>query len=487
MAPITRIANLLLAAFIPALLGAGAATDSGPAPSFNRDIAPILYRNCSSCHRPGQVAPFALLTYKDAVKHAKQIATVTQSRYMPPWKAEPGFGQFKDERRLTDEEIATLRNWANNGAPEGDADNKRIPPKFVDGWQAGPPDRVVSMTDPVSLPAGGPDQFRCFVIPLGNESAQWVNKVEFHPGNRKVVHHAIIFLDATGEARRREKVPGQGYDCVGGPGLAISGGLGGWAPGATPTVLSEGLAITVAKSSDLVVQMHYHLSGKPETDQSSIGLSFTQDAPKKGMALVMAGNRRIDIAPGDDHFVVKASAELPMDAETLSIFPHAHYLCKDMKVDAHLPDGSVKPMIWIKDWDFNWQGAYRYETPLKLPKGTRIEMEYTFDNSANNSRNPSNPPTRVKFGEQTTNEMAFTFISVSLDDPADVPEFQRDMSAHFIADMIDGGSDDSGLDPKRVAQMKATFNFFDKNKNGKLDPEEKQALIEFLKKQNVRL
>ena len=249
--------------------------------------------------------------------------------------------------------------------------------------------------------------------------------MEFRPGNAKIVHHAILFLDSSGEARKKETVPGQGYDCVGGPGLDITGALGGWAPGAQPATARPGIAATIKKGSDLVLQIHYHLDGKPEQDQSRLGLKFSKTRPPRGSRCMFSATRRSIFRRATAHYVVKASGILPMDAEAIAVFPHAHYLAKDMKVDAHLPDGTVVPLIWIKDWDFNWQGAYRYASPVKLPKGTRLEMQYTYDNSAANPHNPSNPPREVKFGEQTTNEMAFAFVSVTLDSPADGARFPR--------------------------------------------------------------
>jgi len=461
--------------------GRAAETDSTLAPTFNRDVAPILYKNCSNCHRPGEVAPFSLLTYDDAAKRAKQIAAVTGGRFMPPWKAEPGYGHFLNERRLTDQQIAVLRAWAALGAPEGDANQKPVPPKFSNGWQIGEPDQVIAMAKPYSLPAEGPDVFRCFVVPLNATETEYVSEVEFRPGNRKVVHHAILFLDKTGQAKKREKVPGEGYDCVGGPGLAISGGLGGWAPGATPTEYRDGVAQIVPKGAELVMQLHYHLSGKPEEDSSQVGIKFSKAPPVKGLTLITAGNASIDIPAGEDHYVVKATATVPMDAEAIGVFPHAHYLCKDMKVDATLPDGTMVPLIWIKDWDFNWQGSYRYVSPVKLPKGSVISMTYVYDNSTANPRNPSSPPREVKFGEQTTNEMAFTFVQLTVDSPALVAEFQKDADAQFFASVLEGALDSDEIPAGQKGQLKMLINAFDKNKNGKIDPEERPALIEFLK------
>lgn len=481
-----RCFTAALAASMFAAFAAGGDETTHAVPTFNRDIAPILYQNCSNCHRPGEVAPFALLTYQDAAKRAGQIADITQARVMPPWKATPGFGDFLDVRRLTGQQLATIRDWASHGAPEGDPSQKPAQPKFPNGWLGGEPDQVFQMTQSYTVPAEGPDQFRCFVIPLNANQDEYVQKVEFRPGNPRIVHHAILFLDTSGEARRRETVPGQGYSCVGGPGLDITGSLGGWAPGTMPSDAPDGVAHTIKKGADLVMQIHYHLDGKQEQDQSRIGLTFAKTPPAKGLTLFVLGNERIDIPAGDAHYVVKASGVLPMEAEAIAIFPHAHYLCKDMKVDAHLPDGSVTPLIWIKDWDFNWQGAYRYRSPVKLPAGTRLEMQYTYDNSAANPHNPSDPPREVKFGEQTTNEMAFAFVSLTLANPDQVSEFRRGTRAEFIADMLTNGVDSEALGPQRAAQLTMLLNAFDKNHNGKLDAEERPALVQFLIKRGER-
>jgi mono/diheme cytochrome c family protein len=465
-----------------AMFSASAAdTDARVTPTFNHDVAPILYKNCSGCHRPGEVAPFSLLTYDDASKRAKQIAAITAARAMPPWKAEPGWGHFLNERRLTDEQLATLRDWAVNGAPEGDASQKPVPPKFREGWQIGEPDQVFKMTKAYSLPAEGPDVFRCFVIPLNAADTEFVSDVEFRPGNRRVVHHAILFMDRTGQAHTREKVPGEGYECVGSPGLAISGGLGGWAPGATPSEYRNGVVQSINKGAELVMQIHYHLSGKPEVDESQVGVKFTKTPPTKGLTLVTVGNASIDIPAGDDNYVVKATSNVPADAEVIAVTPHAHYLCKDMKVEATTPDGTVIPLIWIKDWDFNWQGAYRFASPVKLPKGSRISMTYVYDNSAANPHNPSNPPKEVKFGEQTTNEMAFTFVQLTVDSPAMVADFQKEADAEFYASILEGALEFDEIPAGTRTQMKMLLNAFDKNKNGKIDPDEREALIEFLK------
>jgi hypothetical protein len=409
------------------LLAATAAAASAGVPTYNHDIAPILYQHCASCHRPGQVAPFPLLTYDDAHKRAALIATVTASRYMPPWKAESGFGHFQDERRLTDAQIALIRNWAKNGAPEGDPRQKPSPPQFASGWLAGKPDAVLTPDVSFHVPADGRDVFQCFVIPTDFDTDRYVRTVEFHPGNPRVVHHALFFLDTSGRARKLDaETPEPGYPCFGGPRVLPTGGLGGWAPGATPEPLPAGVAHTIPKGADLVMQIHYHPSGKPDIDQSSVGVQFG-GAPSKGLASALMGPRKIDLAPGDSHHEITDSLTIPEDLDLIGITPHSHWLCKEMKVEAHLPNGQTEPLIWIKDWDFNWQGTYRYAAPLHLPKGSRIDMRYVYDNSADNPRNPSNPPRYVRFGEQTTDEMAFLFLQVMLPSQADVPRFRREM------------------------------------------------------------
>jgi hypothetical protein len=347
---------------------------------------------------------------------------------MPPWKAEPGHGEFKDARWLTDEQLTLLQQWAKNGAPEGDRALKPVPPKFTDGWQAGQPDKSFTLAAKFTLAADGPDQYKCFVIPLDLAEDVYAGATEFRPDNRRVVHHALIFIDPKQEGRKLAAGSADGsYTCFGSPGFA-AGLLGGWAPGQVAAKPEPGYGSPLRKGTDLVLQIHYHPDGKVEEDRSSLGLTFAPP-PTKGRTLLLLGTGQIDIPPGDSHYVVKASRVLPADVSIVGITPHAHYVCKDMKVDAYLPDGSVKPLIWIKDWDFNWQGGYRYAQPVSLPQGTRVEMVYTYDNSAANPRNPTKPPMRVVHGEETTNEMALAFLSLALPTPADAVAFQRALFA----------------------------------------------------------
>jgi hypothetical protein len=398
----------------------GQKSEPAPTPTFNKDVAPILYNHCASCHRPGQVAPFSLLTYADAAKRSSLIADLTESRFMPPWKPVPGHGDFKDANYLSDAELATLKRWAEAKAPEGDPADLPALPHFPDGWQLGQPDLVLKMPQAFQIPAEGEDVYQCFVMPLNLPPGTSVAAVEIHPGNRKVLHHSILYLNDDGTAQARDKATTEpGYRCFGGPGVRSAGSLGGWVPGAKPHRLPAGVAMTVPQGSELVMQNHYHPSGKPETDQSELGIYFAKGPVEKTVFSVPMMQRNLNIPAGDSNYRVSATFVTPIDLEVIGIAPHMHLLGQDMKVIATLPDGQVKSMIWIKDWDFNWQGMYQYQAPLSLPKGTRIELQAVYDNSPANPKNPNSPPQPVHWGENTTDEMCLAFIQVQTSTPAD--------------------------------------------------------------------
>jgi hypothetical protein len=425
------------------LLVCGAA--NAAAPTFTHDIAPIVYANCLSCHRSGEVAPFALATYTDVKKRADQIVDVTHDRYMPPWKPQPGYGDFVGSRRMSDEQIQMFADWAAAGCPQGDAKDLPAMPTFPSGWINGPPDLIVKMPKKFTLPADGDhgrDVYRAFVTPLNIPEDKFVTAVEFHPDNRRIVHHALFFLDNTGAAAKREAAnkDGQpGYSTFGGPGFLPSGGLGGWAPGAMPNPLPDGWGKMLRKGSDLVMQIHFHASGKVETEQAEIGIYFARTRPQHIVAGGAARTFFINIPPGDSNYVVRASYTVPVDVDLIGITPHAHLLCKDMKATAALPDGTLKKLIWIKDWDFAWQGQYRYAQPLRLPAGTVVSMVYTYDNSEANIRNPNNPPKRVHFGEQTTDEMAILFLEFAPVNNADWPKLKQSQRRRFNVGAAFGG------------------------------------------------
>jgi hypothetical protein len=383
--------------------------------TYTKDIAPIVWKNCTGCHRPGEIGPFPLMNYQDAAKRADFLKDVVAKRKMPPWKAEPGFGEFHDVRRLSDAEIATIGRWADDGAEEGNPNDLPAMPRFSAGWQLGEPDLVLKMPEAYEVPAAGRDVFRCFVIPTGLTEDRAVAAVEFRPGNRRVVHHALYFLDSSDQARKKdEQDPLPGYASFGGVGIVPTGALGGWAPGAQPRRLPDGVGRLLRKGSDLVLQIHYHPDGKPESDQSSVGIYFTT-TPASGTKVVMGlpiSNNRIRIPAGNASEQITAEFTLPVDVHAYGITPHMHWLGKQMKVTATLPDGTSRPLIWIKDWDFNWQGLYVYAAPVALPKGSRITVEAVYDNSDKNPKNPNRPPKDVRFGEQTTDEMCLCAMQV---------------------------------------------------------------------------
>jgi hypothetical protein len=422
------IARLVAVLIVPALgvsglLGAAAMRPAGGPVTFSETVAPILYENCVTCHRPGQAAPFSLISYEDAKKKGKLIAKVTESRYMPPWHAAHGYGDFAGERRLTDAQIATLAEWVKHGMPQGDPDKMPALPKFPEGWYLGTPDLVLKMPAAYDLPASGADIYRNFVIPSNLTQDKWVRAVEFRPGARKAVHHALFAYDASGAAAKQDGKDGKpGFGGMGTAGVGgargATGPLGGWAVGATPVFMPPGVALPLPKGSDIVLQMHFHLTGKPEVEQATIGIYFADKAPERRLfgvqvpALFGFGTG-LDIPAGEKQYVIEDSLTLPVDVRAFSVGAHAHYLAKEMKATATLPDGTTQPLLWIQDWDFNWQDRYVYKAPVMLPKGTRIDVRLVYDNSSDNPRNP-NPesPKRVLWGEQSFDEMGTVSLAM---------------------------------------------------------------------------
>jgi len=396
--------------------------------TYTRDIAPIIQSRCLNCHREGQVAPFALAGYEQTAKRAKQIVRVTQDRIMPPWIPSPGHDKFVGERWMTDRELELFQTWADTGRAKGDDADLPPAPKFAEGWRLGQPDLIVKMAEPFTVPADGPDLLQNFVIPLDIAEDKLVAAVEFHPGNKRVDHHCVMFLDDSGTARKLdEATPEPGYPNFGGPGFLPSGALGGWSVGNTPRPLPNGMGRYLKKGSDLVVQMHYHPTGKVETDQSEIGLYFVKKPvaeslkePAKLVGSIWMANYEMDIAAGAKSYRRSSTYTLPKEVIMVGVVPHMHLLGKSMKVMATMPDKTVKTLIDIKNWNYNWQDEYYYERPFKLPAGTRLDVEAVFDNSADNPSNPSSPPKRVMWGDGTKDEMLFCFFLLSAEKTEDL-------------------------------------------------------------------
>jgi Flp pilus assembly protein TadD len=411
----------LAAALVLAAAPGCARARSEPPPdvvTFNRQVAPIVYRNCAPCHRPGEAGPFSLLSYADVRKRADQIARVTSSRYMPPWPPEHGYGELAGERRLSDEEIGLLQRWAREGAPEGQPGEAPAPPRFTEGWQLGPPDLVVQMRETYTAPAEGTDVFRNFVLAVPVKGIRYVRALELRPGDKKVVHHANVLLDGSGSARQRDaRDPGVGF-----AGMDVElesdrfepdSHFLFWKPGTAAVTEPPGMAWPLAEGTDLVLNMHLQPTGRPEPIRPVVGLYFTDEPPTRfPMLLQLEHDGAIDIPAGEKNFVVADHFDLPVDVDVLGVYPHAHYVGRDVQGFATLPDGSKKWLIWIRDWDFAWQAVYRFARPVFLPRGSRVEMRIAYDNSTDNVRNPNDPPRRVVAGNRSTDEMGHLWIQV---------------------------------------------------------------------------
>ena len=402
-------------------------------PTFTRDIAPLFFQNCGVCHHPGGAGPFSLLAYDEARKHAKQIASVTQRRYMPPWLPEPGFGDFLGARRLTDAQIDTIARWVEGGAREGNPSDLPPAPSFPDGWLLGKPDLVLELSEAYTLRAGGTDFFRNFVFPFTQGGRRYVKALEVLPGNPRVVHHANVLVDRYGAARQLDREDAD----LGFGGMKVK--LESrrfepqthflfWKPGTAPALDPDALSWPLDKGNDLVLNMHLKPSGKPETFRPRLGLYFSDTPPTKfPMLLQLEHDGALDIPAGKTDFTVTDELTMPLDVELLAIYPHAHYLGKEVRAFAALPSGEKRPLIWIKDWNLDWQAVYRYAAPISLPKGTVVSMRWTYDNSAANVRNPNHPPRRVRAGNQSTDEMSHLWIQVLPDREEDRKTLQESL------------------------------------------------------------
>lgn len=398
--------------------------------TFNKDIAPIVWRRCSGCHRPGEIGPFSLLTYDDVRSHADKIAEATRRRIMPPWLPEPGYGAFQNERRLTSDELDRIQRWIEQGTPEGNPADRPPPPTWTAGWQLGQPDLVVELAEAYTLRPSESDVFRNFVIPIPIDSARWVRGLEVRPGNNKMLHHMTIGIDRTRASRRLDDED---------PEPGFSGGMFsettnspdnralGWTPGMMPVMEPADMPWRLDKGSDLVLQLHLMAphAGMVETIRPSVGFFFTNTAPTRRSIDFRLGSKTIDIPAGQADYAIEDTYALPVDVDLLSVYPHAHYLGDDINVLATLPDGTVKPLIWIKHWNFRWQDQYRYVEPVYLPKGTVLTMRYTYDNSDGNPHNPHHPPVHVSYGPQSTDEMGDLWLRFVPRDPGDADILAR--------------------------------------------------------------
>lgn len=415
-------------------------TSLANAQTFSRDIAPIVFNACVSCHRVNGPGPFPLTSYDEVRRRSTQIAKVTASRFMPPWKVEPGVGHFVGQRLLTDEEIALIDRWSKSGAPQGDPKDMPAVPKFADGWLLGKPDLIVKPAAAYLLPAQDTDAFRIFAIRIPVTKRTYVTGIEFHPGNARVVHHANIRIDRTNATRKLDDAdPLPGYDGLMPRSAEYpEGHFLGWTPGQIAPLVRPELAWTLEPGSDLVVQLHLQPSGAVEQVLPEIGLYFTDRVPHQTPTILRLGSQGIDIPPGEPHYVIRDSYVLPADVQLLAIQPHAHYRAREIRGVATFPDGTSRVVMNIKDWDFRWQHVYREETPIPLPKGTRLSMEYTYDNSSTNVRNPELPPARVYWGQRSRDEMGDLWFQLLASNETDRARLADEITAKMTGEDIVG-------------------------------------------------
>ncbi|MDX2150236.1 MAG: hypothetical protein SFV54_05855 [Bryobacteraceae bacterium] len=399
-------------------------------PTYSREVSRILQAKCQNCHRPNDIAPFPLQTYEQASTWSTDIARVVRERIMPPWKPVAGHGEFRDSFGLTDEERETLIRWAEGGAPEGDAADLPEPLPERGEWVLGEPDVVLTMPEPYTPPRGK-DMYRCFVLPTTFDADRWISAVDVLPGNRGVVHHAILYLDTTGASEKLDAAEeGPGYTCYGGPGTPIfsdvravlaGGTVGGWAPGARPHHLPDGIGMTLPVGARIILQLHYYSTRVSAEDQTRIGLYFSKSEPERRLyylpvvPLDSRGWLRMEIPAGAERHEVQATFRTPplslFNLRAINVFPHMHLLGREIRLDVR-KNGEWEPMIYIDNWDFNWQGSYTYQEPVSVPGGATLRLRCTYDNSTNNPRNPSPEPKLVTWGEGTEDEMCLAFVGM---------------------------------------------------------------------------
>ena len=407
--------------------------------TFARDVAPILFEHCVACHREGGIGPFSLETYAGARERAGLIAAKTEARTMPPWLPEPGPESFVGERRLSEDAIETLRRWADGGAPEGDPAVLPAVPRFAAGWQLGEPDLVVTMAEPYVVPASGRDVFRSFVVPVPTERDRFVAAMEFRPGNHEVVHHAVVLVDGARSTRHLDALdPEPGWAGMQ-AGLAESpdGHFLGWTPGKTSLEVPEGMTWRLPRGSDLVLQLHLLPQPDAAPVQVQVGFHFGE-APSRMSTRLRLGTKAMDVPAGEASYRIRDAYLLPVDVELVGLYPHAHYLGREMRAWAEFEDGRRHPLLHIPDWDFNWQAEYRFARPVSLPAGARLAMEFTYDNSADNPRNPYDPPRRVLYGPESSDEMGDLWVQVVPRRAADLAALKLDFARKETAARLAG-------------------------------------------------
>ena len=426
--------KLLLSILI--LHGAGVSVASLEATNFSDHVAPIIFDNCVVCHREGGVAPFPLTSFDKIKRRAQQIAEVVESGFMPPWKPDSNYSpELLEDRSLTSLEVSTILDWVNEGIESGDLSNVPPLPVYPETWTLGEPDLVLEFDETYTLPAEGLDVYRNFVISVPNTETRFVRAVEFLPRSRSLIHHAVMQLDESSwSADRDEMDPVPGFD-----GMEVSrasnptGQFIGWTPGRITYEAFEGTSWILKPGTDMIVQLHMLPSGKPEIVNPQIGLYYSDEPPVKSTDYFLLRANGIDIAAGDAAYVVEESLVTKTDVSVLGVSPHAHYLAKDLQIFVETPTNEKVWLLRIPDWDFNWQSDYRFVNPLLVEAGSRFVMRYTYDNSADNIRNPHNPPQRIKLGYNSTDEMGEAIIELLLNKEEDRAIIRKAQQEYEIA------------------------------------------------------
>ena len=384
------------------------------AQTFSEDIAPIIYDNCTTCHRAGEIGPMPLTNYSEVSQWAQTIAHVTEIKYMPPWKPDRDYSTFVGEKGLDDQEIQLIKDWVANGTPQGDPANEPPAPEFPDGSQLGTPDLVLEMTESYTIAGNNEDDYRVFVLPSNQTEDRELAAIEFRPGNSKIVHHALIAFDETGAGAAMDAAtPEYGYFSYGDFGIGIPDFSTGYTPGIQTIRYPQGIGEILPANADVLVQVHYAPSPTEETDQSSLNLFFKEsnDPIQRPIELslvlpnILPNGWNDFFMPPNQVKSLHGTFPINEDISLTSIYPHAHLLCRTWEVYAVTPSNETIPLIKIDDWDFNWQGAYTFNRMQKLPEGSIMHVLATYDNTEDNPLNPNNPPAFVTWGEGTTDEM----------------------------------------------------------------------------------
>lgn len=399
---------------------ARAGDKTAAAVTFSRDVAPILYNKCATCHRQGEIAPMSLITYKEVRPWARSVREVVAERRMPPWFADPSNGEFSNDCRLAQKEIDTIVAWVDGGAKEGNPNELPAPPKFTEGWTLGKPDVVFSMTEEFKIPAEGVIPYKYFVVPTNFTEDKYVQFAEIRQGNRQLVHHVIVDvrypdqgpLPPPGELtpQRREVLRQQGTSGA----RNSDGRLVGWAPGEAPLILRPGYAKLVKAGSVLIFQVHYTTNGVAGTDRTSVGLTFSKAPVEKRVITAGAVARELAIPPGDPNYEARATFPFKEDSHIDSLHPHMHMRGKDFEYKLIYPDGTSRVLLKVPRWDFNWQMTYFFAEPVSAPKGSRLECLAHYDNSSKNKFNPD-PTKLVEWGPQTWEEMMIGYLDYTID------------------------------------------------------------------------